>query len=330
MMIRLLVVCWSVLGGLSAPAWGAVTISWDCNPEADMRDYRVERSSNAGQYWGVLAEVPHPVPCQSPVATRDTTYLNPGEKLYRLFARDQSGNISTASRSAAITIPVSPIGNPGGQVEQPLPPSPLVVVAPPPPTPVIGPVLLHAADVTATTAKIRYVTPIDSGGGAVEVDVRLALSPIAWGRASSLACVADVCSVAALAPDTDYQAQAVGAVRVTGQPTRWSAITDPVTFRTAKVPVVPPPPPAEQCQDGRDNDGDGNIDFPADPGCTDRFDNDEADVATPPPTDEVRAKLAEIEARLTSLETMGHVLDAEMRATRDTLRAMCRALGGCP
>jgi hypothetical protein len=38
--------------------------------------------------------------------------------------------------------------------------------------------------------------------------------------------------------------------------------------------VVPP-----QCSDGIDNDGDGKIDFPADPGCTDASDNDETDIA---------------------------------------------------
>jgi hypothetical protein len=33
-----------------------------------------------------------------------------------------------------------------------------------------------------------------------------------------------------------------------------------------------------QCNDGIDNDGDGKIDFPSDPGCTDANDNDETDV----------------------------------------------------
>ncbi len=42
------------------------------------------------------------------------------------------------------------------------------------------------------------------------------------------------------------------------------------------------PPPVAQCSDGIDNDGDGLTDFPADPGCTDANDNDETDVAPPP------------------------------------------------
>ena len=37
------------------------------------------------------------------------------------------------------------------------------------------------------------------------------------------------------------------------------------------------PPPAAQCDDGLDNDGDGLTDFPADPGCTDASDDDETD-----------------------------------------------------
>ncbi|WP_428309354.1 OmpA family protein [Hydrocarboniphaga sp.] len=41
------------------------------------------------------------------------------------------------------------------------------------------------------------------------------------------------------------------------------------------VVVPPPPPPPPQCSDGIDNDGDGQIDFPADKGCTDANDNDE-------------------------------------------------------
>lgn len=39
--------------------------------------------------------------------------------------------------------------------------------------------------------------------------------------------------------------------------------------------VPPPPPPPPQCSDGIDNDGDGQIDYPADRGCTDANDNDE-------------------------------------------------------
>ena len=46
---------------------------------------------------------------------------------------------------------------------------------------------------------------------------------------------------------------------------------------------APPPPPAV-CSDGQDNDGDGTVDHPADPGCSGPDDGDETDpVTTPPP-----------------------------------------------
>ncbi len=301
MMIRLLVVCWSVLGGLSAPAWGAVTISWDCNPEADMRDYRVERSSNAGQYWGVLAEVPHPVPCQSPVATRDTTYLNPGEKLYRLFALDQSGNISTASRSAAITIPVSPIGNPGGQTEQPLPPSPGSTAPPPTPTPVPTPTPpppskpgdvaeVALAAIATTSATLTFTAPAEA-----RVNVRYAPKPMSWGTATSAACDRSPCPLTGLTPGTTYQVQCIPYVGVMNQGAVYGNFCPMLTFTTEASPPPPPPTPPD-----------------------------------PPPSD-LGARVAAIEAQLAEIETLGQVLDAEVRALRQTLSGVCRALGGnCP
>src|SRR5438105_11883532 len=53
----------------------------------------------------------------------------------------------------------------------------------------------------------------------------------------------------------------------------------------------PPPPgicldvclPPTQCADLRDNDGDGKVDYPADPGCSSYSDNDETDSVQPPP-----------------------------------------------
>ena len=48
-------------------------------------------------------------------------------------------------------------------------------------------------------------------------------------------------------------------------------------------PEPPPPPPVEVvpvvliCSDGQDNDADGLVDYPADPGCTSAEDNDETD-----------------------------------------------------
>jgi hypothetical protein len=42
-------------------------------------------------------------------------------------------------------------------------------------------------------------------------------------------------------------------------------------------------PPTNQCSDGKDNDGDGLIDYPQDPGCGSARDNDERDEAQSPP-----------------------------------------------
>lgn len=44
-----------------------------------------------------------------------------------------------------------------------------------------------------------------------------------------------------------------------------------------------PPPPPPVCSDGLDNDGDGKVDYPADPGCASTTDTDETDPVTPPP-----------------------------------------------
>jgi hypothetical protein len=56
---------------------------------------------------------------------------------------------------------------------------------------------------------------------------------------------------------------------------------------TGTYPTAPPPPPKNQCEDGLDNDGDGKIDYPADPGCASLTDNDETDLVQPPPTGNV-------------------------------------------
>jgi len=53
--------------------------------------------------------------------------------------------------------------------------------------------------------------------------------------------------------------------------------------RSVPIPHDPPPPSAPQCSDGIDNDGDGLVDYPADPGCSSATDDDEANAAPPPP-----------------------------------------------
>ncbi|MCB9551749.1 MAG: hypothetical protein H6705_07660 [Myxococcales bacterium] len=53
-----------------------------------------------------------------------------------------------------------------------------------------------------------------------------------------------------------------------------------VDMADALLPDGPPPPPAAACANGLDDDRDGRVDYPDDPGCDDADDDDEAD---PPP-----------------------------------------------
>lgn len=64
-----------------------------------------------------------------------------------------------------------------------------------------------------------------------------------------------------------------------------------------------PPPPQPQCSDGIDNDNDGKIDYPADPGCVNATDNDETDAPPPPPTTMTVAQFRE------KLATNGAIID---------------------
>ncbi len=60
-----------------------------------------------------------------------------------------------------------------------------------------------------------------------------------------------------------------------------------VLFFTARAFAASTAPTLEvivtQCSDGADNDSDGKIDYPTDPGCSSFSDNDETDPAPPPP-----------------------------------------------
>lgn len=61
-MNRLLLVCLALLVSVTGEAL-ALTASWDCNKEPDMKEYRLEYSADAGASWGVEATVTHPKPC---------------------------------------------------------------------------------------------------------------------------------------------------------------------------------------------------------------------------------------------------------------------------
>jgi hypothetical protein len=59
-----------------------------------------------------------------------------------------------------------------------------------------------------------------------------------------------------------------GAVsKTTPTPTTPSTTTPPTTPTTTAPPPAPAGAPLSECKDGRDNDGDGLVDRPADPGC---------------------------------------------------------------
>ncbi len=64
-----------------------------------------------------------------------------------------------------------------------------------------------------------------------------------------------------------------------------AAPADPVLppRQPEQVAVVAPAAPPPVCSNGMDDDGDGKVDFPADPGCAAADDGDETDPAPPPP-----------------------------------------------
>jgi len=54
-------------------------------------------------------------------------------------------------------------------------------------------------------------------------------------------------------------------------------------FGTTTAGSTPPPPPSYACSNGRDDDFDGLVDYPADPGCSSASDDDEYNAPAPPP-----------------------------------------------
>jgi hypothetical protein len=63
----------------------------------------------------------------------------------------------------------------------------------------------------------------------------------------------------------------------------WEGAFDKAPFTGTGGGPGPGPTPAPQCRNGKDDDGDGKIDHPADPGCTNPDDDDERDPSPPPP-----------------------------------------------
>lgn len=235
----------------------ALTVSWDCNKEPDMKEYRVEYSADVGASWGVEATVPHPQPCTSPVRLGVTRYLKPGPKLYRVFALDTAGNTSTPSASAPYLVKPPLIGNPGGQEEALLQPSPYKAplpiptpvpppVVPPTPPPPPAPVVVKpgaipsmvASDIQPQSAVITVAIPEGA-----KVDVRFAKAPMSWGSAAHAICNdAGRCELLDLEAGTAYDYQGVAYFGVMNQGAVYGPLSSVQTFSTAAIPSSPAPP----------------------------------------------------------------------------------------
>jgi len=81
-----------------------------------------------------------------------------------------------------------------------------------------------------------------------------------------------------------FRAIGVGAASASNGLIFWAQVFSTSTAG-GSTPPPPPPPPSYACSNGLDDDGDTKVDYPADPGCTSTFDNDEYNAPAPlPPT----------------------------------------------
>lgn len=106
--------------------------------------------------------------------------------------------------------------------------------------------------------------------------------------------------------------------------------------RLDALEAEPPPPPPEPalCEDTLDNDGDGLIDFPADPGCEAAADEDEFNAPPPPPPSngtEIRVTDQQWECRqpVMELATNGLPLRVTVAFTRNNPSFGAFLAGGC-
>lgn len=215
----------------------AETVTWDCNTEPDMKEYRGERSADAGASWGVLFTKPH-VPGCTQLSYQSTTYVKPGDKLGRLFACDKAGNCSGPSATVPYKIATPPVGNPGGQTETPLPPSPFGAVTPPPP-----PVVVKPGDVTGLAAgSLTQESAIITGNvpAGAKVNVRYMKAPLSWGSAVSASCESLPCTITGLTPDTLHEAQCIPYFGAMNQGAIYGNFCPTVTIKTLPAPVPPP------------------------------------------------------------------------------------------
>jgi len=76
-----------------------------------------------------------------------------------------------------------------------------------------------------------------------------------------------------------YRAIGVGAAAASTGRIYWAQVFSTSTSGGS----TPAPPPSYACSNGQDDDGDGKVDYPSDPGCASSTDNDEFNSATPSP-----------------------------------------------
>jgi hypothetical protein len=237
---------------LASPVMATVTTTWNCNSEADMAEYKAEYSSDGGVSWIEAWRHPHPKPCTTPLTHADLTVMKPGEYKARLFAIDTSANNSDPGLAPATFIVPTPIPAVSG---------------------------LRAEGITQSTAAVKYLVV-----AGVNIDVRIVPKGGHWGQAVSLGCDAGTCQAINLTAGEAYDLFAIHYAGVMNQGAVYGDLFGPVTFTTLQIPPpTPPPPPLAACENGKDDDGDGKIDFPADPGCTSKADQDETDPLPPVP-----------------------------------------------
>ncbi len=291
----------------------AETVTWDCNPEPDMKVYRGERATGDTGSWGVLFTQPHVPGCET-LSWTNPEYVAPGQKRYRLFAVDTSGNASLPSGVVQFTVPTSPIGNPSGQTEPSLPPSPYVVAQNPPPPvsppPVVvppPPPVVKPGDVTGfAVGSITQTSAIIAGNvpAGAKVNLRYMKAPLGWGAATSADCDSLPCTLSGLTPDTTYEAQCIPYFGKMNQGAIYGNFCPTITVKTLPMIVTPPTPVPP------------SVPPPVPP--------------TPPPAS-LEPRVKALEERAAAIEEMGAVLDEEMKEVRATMRALCRALkGNCP
>lgn len=233
----------------------AETVTWTCNTEADMKEYRDERSSDGGNTWGVVGVVEHVPGCKT-LSLKNPNVVTPGVKLHRIFAIDTSGNESAPSPEVSMTIKAAPIGNPGGQTEPTLPaspykpnatppvtPPPPVVTLPPPPPSVKRPSAIK--DFTSLSSAeegsvlIGLIVPDDGTGSPAKVDVRMAPSPIRWGAATTVLCPSFPCLITGVPLGV---AQDILAIPFRSTP-QGSVFGDFSPVLTVTLTLPPPAPP---------------------------------------------------------------------------------------